>query len=1069
MWLTRFSLRNPIAVTLFFVLVGLLGLVAYVRMGRSVLPPIAFPVISIAAPYPGAAPQEIERLVIAPIEEQLRLLPDVDRVSSYAQDGIAAIEVRFRFGSGIETDRANVQQAVDSARPNTPADLVPPVVRERDPSLTPVLQESVTSAILSPRAMSDLVENQVAPALRAAGGVGAVTATGELSRQLTVAPRLGALYEVGGTPLDVLKAVASANDVFPGGRLHLPSQELPIGVRSSADTVADLRMLPVSFPSSNAIRVADVAAVRDSYDDPNVLVTVDGDPAILLSISRARDASSLQIIAVVRRTLRGLEQRYPLLRFTELRSDGPYTVAATNGVFQTIAEGVVLTVLVMLFFLHSWRNALIAAIAIPSSLCAALAAMWIMGFTIDVLSLMGLSLTIGILVDDSIVIIEAIATNATRGLPGDDAALAGRNELGGAALAITLVDVAVFTPIAFMSGLAGQFMREFGLVIVFATAFSLLTSFTLTPLLAARWALRVRAPRRIGTLPWMLRTSTVRAIANAVRVAVASLVEFDRSIGDWYARRWLPAAWRFRKAVAVVTATACASALWLVASGRISTEFSPPTDAGYASASLTFPAGTALERSQRRASRVAARLLDDPRIRHVVVTTGTAFNGVTDVFAGNVAQIDAMLEDQTASGDPVVDRLKTTQPLAPEAQITGAGRGMGGIAPVSYNVVGEPSAVDEAAARIAEALRANPLATDVRTSNGGVGRRIDISVDPGKAMLLGVSTDDAARTARIATGGEIAAKVRTTSGLTNVVVRSDATAHGDLDAVMRTPVRAADARLVPLSDVASIDSTTEPSIIERENGRRIVTVTANTVGSAPIGLVTGPLARRLRDTGFLPAGAVVEARGDLEQFLETAGRIVATLGLSILIVYVILAVLYRSYALPFFVMLTVPLASIGAVGALFITNQPLNLYSMLGIVLLIGLVAKNGILLVEFAEREVRLGENPCAAMIGAARRRYRPILMTTAAMVAGMLPLALGHTIGAQYRQALGIVVIGGLTSSLLLTLFVVPIAYIRYQAGARSKAGRSQPARLAVASYVEVKNSRTAGSGSGELRTSS
>jgi HAE1 family hydrophobic/amphiphilic exporter-1 len=457
MWLTRFSLRNPIAVTLFFVLVGLLGLVAYVRMGRSVLPPIAFPVISIAAPYPGAAPQEIERLVIAPIEEQLRLLPDVDRVSSYAQDGIAAIEVRFRFGSGIETDRANVQQAVDSARPNTPADLVPPVVRERDPSLTPVLQESVTSAILSPRAMSDLVENQVAPALRAAGGVGAVTATGELSRQLTVAPRLGALYEVGGTPLDVLKAVASANDVFPGGRLHSPSQELPIGVRSSADTVADLRMLPVSFPSSNAIRVADVAAVRDSYDDPNVLVTVDGDPAILLSISRARDASSLQTIAVVRRTLRGLEQRYPLLRFTELRSDGPYTVAATNGVFQTIAEGVVLTVLVMLFFLHSWRNALIAAIAIPSSLCAALAAMWIMGFTIDVLSLMGLSLTIGILVDDSIVIIEAIATNATRGLPGDDAALAGRNELGGAALAITLVDVAVFTPIAFMSGLAGGF------------------------------------------------------------------------------------------------------------------------------------------------------------------------------------------------------------------------------------------------------------------------------------------------------------------------------------------------------------------------------------------------------------------------------------------------------------------------------------------------------------------------------------------------------------------------------------------------------------------------------------
>ncbi len=1030
MWLTRFSLRNPIVVTLFFALVGLVGIAAFARMSRSVLPPIALPVVAISAPYPGAAPKEIERLVIVPIEEQLRTLPGIDRVTSFAQEGSAEIEARFRFGSAIESDRADVQEAVDAARPNMPADLVPPVVRERDPSQAPVLQEAISSGVLPLRALTDLVELQIAPALRGSAGVGTIVASGELTRQLTVVPRAGALAVVGGAPLDVVRAVASANDVFPGGELRSPQRVSSIGVRASADTAASLRLLPASVPSSGALRVGDVATVRDDYADPVARVTVDGQPAILLSISRAPDASSLTAIGSALRTLDALARQYPLVRFTPLRSEAPYTVAATNGVFTTIAEGIVLTVAVMLFFLRAWRSAAIAAIAIPASLCAALAAMWAMGFTIDVLSLMGLSITIGILVDDSIVVIEAIANAAKRGLKRDAAALEGRNEVGAAAFAITLVDVAVFAPIAFMSGIVGQFMREFGLVVVFATTCSLIVSFTLTPLLAARWSLRTRAPRETRTLPWMLRTRAARTIGRAARACAETTQRWETAIGETYATRWLPCAWNRRRAIAAITAAACAAALWLVGSGRIATEFSPPTTAGHASVSLTFPPGTPRGLSAARAQRLADPLLDDDGIRHVVVTSGLAFNGTTGVFATNVAQIDAILEDQTASADPTVDRLKSLAPLVPEAQISGAGRSMGGTAPVSYNVVGDGGAADVAAARIAAQLRANPFATDVRTSNAGVGPRIDIAIDPQKALLLGVGADDAAQTARIATGGAIAARVRTPSGLTNVVVRSDAASRGDLDETLRTVVRASDGRLVPLGDLTTVTATAEPVVVERENGRRIVSVTANTVNSAPIGLVTGPIARSLRDPNFLPAGARVEPRGDVEQFLDAATRIVESLALAILIVYVILAVLYRSYALPLAIMLSVPLASVGAFGALFFTNAPLNLYSMLGIVMLIGLVAKNGILLVEYAEQKMRRGETPHAAMFLAARRRFRPIVMTTVAMIAGMLPLAVGHAAGAQYRQALGIVVIGGLVSSLLLTLFVVPIAYIRYRA---------------------------------------
>jgi HAE1 family hydrophobic/amphiphilic exporter-1 len=1028
MFLTRFSLNNPVAVTLFFALVAILGVTAFARMDRSILPPIGFPVVSIDAQYPGAAPAEVERLVVAPIEEQVRTLPDVERIWSSAQDGVARIEVRFRFGSKIETDRADAQQAVDAARSNLPPELVAPTVTAQDPSQAPVLEESVTSAVLSPAALTDLVENEIAPALREMPGVGMVAVSGEVRRQLTITPHAGALDALGITALDVVRAAASANDMFPGGRLRSAREESTIGVRSNADTVSALRMLPIALSNGSSVRVGDVAAIRDAAPSPNELIMVDGQSALLLEVSRASNASSLQTISTVTRTFDRMAQQYPLIRFTMLRSDGPYTRAATDGVLQTIGEGIALTVLVMLLFLRSWRNAIIASIAIPTSLCAALIAMWLAGFTINVLSLMGLSLTIGILVDDSIVIVEAIANAAARGIPPDAAALVGRNELGPAALAITLVDVAVFAPIAFMSGVVGEFMRQFGMTIVFATAFSLLVALTLTPLLAARWALRERIVR-IGTLPWMLRTKAVRRCAAALRAARDRWLECEAGLAYRYAQQWLRYALRHRGYTIAAAALACVAALWLLFSGRIASEFSPPVDAGKATVALTFPAGTPLIVSQARASRVSDALLEDGRIRHVVVRSGEAFNGDTNVVASNLAQIDAFLDDEAAPADPIVERIKQLQGMVPDAAIAGAGRGMGGTAPISYSIAGDSGAIDGAAEQIASALRANPLATDVRISSAGIGPRIDVDVDPAKTQLLRVSQDDAAQTARIATGGAIATRVRTPSGITDVVVQSDAAARGDLDEALRLSVRSVDSRTIPLADLTTIARDADPRIIERENGRRIVTVTANTVGSAPIGLVSGPISKALRTPNFLPAGTRIEARGDIEQFLETAGRIVATLAFSMVIVYVILAILYRSYGLPLAIMLTVPLAAIGAFAALFLTHAPLNLYSMLGIVMLTGLVAKNGILLVEYAEREWRRGESAYAAMLTAAGRRFRPIVMTTLAMISGMLPLALGHTIGAQYRQALGIVVIGGLSSSLLLTLFIVPIAYVNYR----------------------------------------
>lgn len=1057
MWLTSFSLKNPVAVTLFYIIVVLVGLIALARMGRSILPPISIPVVSVTATYPGASSREIERLVIEPIEENLKGLPDLSRVSSTAQSGVAEIVIQFRFGTNVDVDRTNVQDAVDAARANLPTDLVPPVVSKDDPTEAPILELAVSSVILSQTELADIVSRKILPELRSTNGVGLVRDSGAATRQFNVRANIGALDALGGTPLDLLRAVAAGNDLLPGGLLRSPLKQSSIGIDASVLNADELMDLPVSIPGSSLARVRDVAHVSDGSADQSVISRVDGETAVLVFVSHVAGADGLGTITAVRKTVRRLADDNPDIRFEELRSDQPYTNAAIGGVLQTLGEGIILTVLVMLLFLHAWRSALIAAISIPTSLCASFIAMWAMGFSLNVLSLMGLSLTIGILVDDSIVIIEAIAKATHRGLRGDDAALAGRSDLGPAAFAITLVDVAVFLPIGLMNGIVGEFMREFALVIVFATAVSLLVSFTLTPLLTARWSLRTTRSldglswaeltsefeQYVQFLPWTMRHRYVVLTLAAWHNALNTFNRLEQRLSDRYAGAILPAALRLRKPILIIVGLACIGSLVPLFSGAIPAEFSPPVNRGELSFDLTMPPGTPLSQTDAILRLLTNKLLELPAIKHVETSAGESFNGSSDIFASNAARLGIVTTDPNGDDNTLDRQVRALNRLVPSVSFAGAGKGMGGTPAVSYDIAGSPGSIDQAANLIATVLRQNPYAADIRSSDLGIEPRINLAVDMDKARLLDISPDDAAQTARLVSGGTLATRARLDSGLVDVVVGSDAGLSGDLDKLVDYSVRSNSGERVPLADLTKLTYSTEPTIIQRENGERVVSVSANAASDVPISLLTSSVSRVLRDPSFLPPGTRIEPRGDIAQFLDTVGRMFAALGLSVIAVYVILATLYRSYALPLVVMLTVPLASIGAFGSLFALNavrplfptltllqaQTLNLYSMLGIIMLVGLVAKNGILLVEYADRSVRAGANASEAILKAAHTRFRPILMTTAAMIVGMLPLALGHTVGAEYRKALGTVVIGGLSTSLFLTLFVIPIVYVWYR----------------------------------------
>jgi len=373
--------------TIFYILLFLIGAIAFLRMGRAILPPVNLPVVTITAPYPGAAPQQIEQLVIEPLEDELDSLPNIERVSASAQNGIAAISIRFHFGSDVEADRVNVQQAVNAAQPNLPADLVPPVVAKDDPSQAPIFEEAVSSGILSPFAVSEIVRHDVEPAVRATTGVANVLTDGVVQQQLTVRPDTAALAALGGTSLDVFHALGRANTILPGGLLRSPLTETTIGINAAAASVDRLQAIPVSLPTST-VRLRDVATVENGAADPSVISQVDGEPAIILYVSRTPGADSIRAIHAARKTFQTLALEFPLLRFEELRTDEPSTAAAIGAVTQTLGEGIALTVLVVLLFLRAWRNAVIAVVAIPASLCAAFIAMWAMGFTLNILSLM---------------------------------------------------------------------------------------------------------------------------------------------------------------------------------------------------------------------------------------------------------------------------------------------------------------------------------------------------------------------------------------------------------------------------------------------------------------------------------------------------------------------------------------------------------------------------------------------------------------------------------------------------------------------------------------------------------
>jgi multidrug efflux pump subunit AcrB len=1014
--------------------------------------------------------------------------------------------------------------------------------------------------------MSDIVNNQVVPMIKEIPNIETVTVRGTQTREFHVEPDPAKLIGLNATLPDLFQTVASNNANLPGGRMDSASKETTVSVYAQINGAADLAAVPLDIPGGNptTLRVGDVATTIDGYQEQRYISEYNGEPRLRIQLNKALTADEITTTRIAREQMAKIEAQFPQLSFHEVDAPADYTQRSLNGVWQSLLEGIVLTAIVMMLFLHAWRNALVVMVAIPSSILSTFIVMKTFGFTFDFMSLMGLSLIIGILVDDSIVVLENITRHRDLGEAPIDAAVNGRTEIGGAAIAITMVDVIVFLPIAFMNGLVGAYLREFALVIVVATLFSLFVSFTLTPLLAGIWSVKERS-----TAPpaWL---EVHRYPAFYIGVAVASLVAwfvpfvpfidhrtlsiilfallplnafvhfYDRAL-EWYRSKALPFAIAHGYLIIFVCGTLLINAVLLMGGGvvaaafdamlliglaiglglgalyrgsaragklapidymagttsipwmvvrhvvatvrgadgsyfalprnfyrfvvrssagmyakrpitistfafaaglavvvaflpQISTDFVPGGQTGSITMNLTYPTGTPIAATEKRVEALAAAIRKIPGIDTVSTTVGYKNAGFGSLDGGNYAQMSAeTTKDHVGDTNKIIGEIRDLQYLVPGGNLQVAGEGGGGSGtPIYYALQGPDDQLNAAAAKVVALLKATPGTVNVESGLLTGGARLNITVDPGKAALLGVSPASAASVARMAVGGAVATKVRTSDGLVDVRVQLPYADRNSIDVIRNMRVRAANGSMVPLASIASFETTIAPTKVTRLNRQRVVNVTGGLLPGYSLGQVTGPLLKKFAEPGWLPPGVHQEEQGDTQLQTEALTGLLTAFVTSVVLVYMLMVILYGSFVEPLIVMFSVPMAIIGALFALstfhlFDPNgtQSLNLLSFIGMIMLCGLVAKNGILLVDYSNTLIRRGMRVGEAVVQSAHTRFRPILMTTFAMVFGMLPLALGFAEGAEWRQAMGTVIIGGLISSLILTLFLVPMIY--------------------------------------------
>ncbi len=1041
MWITRVSINNPVFATMVMVALCVLGLFAYAKLGVEQMPDVSPPVAFIDILYPGASPEAVEREVTKIVEDSVNSVAGVKRITSRSFEGRSQTSVEFSLDADMSRAIQEVRDRVAAAQAAFPRDAKAPLIARFDnDNSQPIVNVALVSKTRSARELSFIGENSVGKRLQRVEGVARVEINGLAKREVRIDLDPARLRAFRVTPAQIAASLREANADQPVGLLSNAKEDTILRVEGRVHDPRRFEDVIVAHRNGLPLKLGDLGKLVEREREPDTLARINGQRAVNFNIFKQQDANIVATGDAIKTALDEIRKSLPSdveLRLIFANSD--FVKGSLTGLQHTLIEGALLTVAIVFLFLHSWRSTVITGLTLPISVISSFIAVYALGFTLNFMTMMALSLCIGLLIDDAIVVRENIVRHVGMGKDHLRAAREGTDEIGLAVMATTFAICAVFVPVAFMGGIVGKFFFPFGITVTVAVLVSLFVSFTLDPMLSAIWK-----------DPPATRLMSIWGVGHAIRAtdrAMDRLHQLYEQVIRWSfsPRRWqlpLPAWGRpfdaktlrdptqprqWRRATltprcvilgAGIASFVCALAL----APLVGSEFIPQTDQGFTQLSIRMPVGSSLERSDAKVRQVEAVVAAFPEVRNVATSIGGTGNGLS--VGRNQASINIGLVERSTrsrSQKEIEDAIREQIASIPGIEVS-----VGFDRPIYVAILGDDA---EGLARIAreftDSVKKIPGITDVELSVKPGLPAYAVRLRPGAVRELGITAPQLAANLRAYVNGEVATYWTTPTGdQVEVLLRLPETMRERVDQLRDLPVAfASDGTPISLGSVASIDSVVNPEVIRRQNLQRREAIFAGVKGR-PTGDVGADVQKLVKQT-TLPPGFSFDVGGATQEQEKAFGAMLGAMALAVIFIYIVLASQFGSFVQPIAIMASLPLALIGVMLALLLWRSTLNVFSMIGLVMLMGLVTKNAILLVDFANQARRAGATVQEALLQAGLIRLRPIIMTTAAMVFGMLPLALALNDGGEIQAPMGRAIIGGVITSTLLTLVVVPVLY--------------------------------------------
>ncbi|PYE85592.1 efflux RND transporter permease subunit [Pseudoroseicyclus aestuarii] len=1025
MFLTRISVNQPVFATMIMVALMVIGGYAFTKLPIEQYPDIEFPVVAVVVSYPGAAPEAVEADVIEPIEDSVNTISGIDSIQSTAQSGQALVVMQFDMDVDTAVAVQDVRDNMASVRPTLPDGADDPLVLRFDPAELPIISVALSSETMAPRDLTELAEDTIAQQFSVIDGVGRASVVGGVPRQLEILldPDRMTAFGIGVT--EVVGALSSENRDLPAGSVDLGREEQSLQVAGQIEQRDEFLDLIVARRGGQPVRLGDIATLEEGEASIDSLAVLDGRRALAIDVVKTQGSNTVAVAEAIREKVAELnEDGLPEGVTLEVVRDNSVSVEESyENVQDMLIEGAVLATLIVFLFLNSWRSTVITGLTLPISIIGTMTLIWVLGFTLNLMTLLALSLAVGLLIDDAIVVRENIMRHLHMGKSHRQAALDGTNEIGLAVLATTLSIVAVFLPVAFMEGIIGQFFLQFGVTVSVAVLISLFVAFTLDPMMSSVWYDPAGDPDR--------KRGPVGRLVN----------QFDRGF-EWLSRRYLSVLrWSLKHRLATLGIALGAFIGSFFLAPLVGVEFIPAADEGEFQVQIETPPGSSLDYTAMKIAQVDGVLRDFDEVTgtYATVNSGTSASGT------NTATIIAAMTPSTERErtpvqmvEPVRRALASIPGIDP---VVSAAGGLGGVSkPVVVNLYGDDIAVlERLAQQLAEEMRGIDGLLDVESSLAETQPILSVEVDRDAASDLGLSLAQIGNALSPMLGGEEVTDWTAPDARTfTVVVQLPEAVRNDLDRLRALPIApaAADAtggtggaQMITLDQVARITQGASSAEINRLDLTRQVEVSANLAAGTTLGAVGGPVQAAIAAVDT-PPGYRISSGGEAEDLAEAGTSAATALLLAVIFIYLVLASQFGSFLQPVAIMAALPLSLIGVMLGLLVGGSTLNMFSVIGFIMLMGLVVKNAILLVDNANQHTRAGWTLYDALVEAGMTRFRPIVMTTLAMIFGMLPLALNIHGGSGQNAPMAHAVIGGLISSTLLTLVVVPVA-LTYVAG--------------------------------------